>query len=411
MNVVIIGNSAAGLSALQSFRKYDKNSNVVMISKEGIIPYSRVLIPYVLRGKLSYDKMSIRTNDFYKKYNAECVQGEVEKIDSQNKEIILTDGTKYPYDKVLVATGSYAVKPPIPGINEDGIYNMWTKDDTDKLLPCFDKYKKVVVIGSGFVALQAAWAARYRGLDVTVIELMDRIMPSVLDEKGAKILTQKIHDSGVVLHTGTVTEKLEKLEDGTFMVHVKDKPSIPADFIIVGTGVRPNTQFLDGSGVTVDRGIPVDKYMQTNVEDIYAAGDVAAGPTTFGDEHMIHALWPTAVEMGQIAGANMAGKQLEYQGSLNMNVTQMYDVTVASMGKFNNQDIARGYEFDESENGYVKVCYDEKDLLIGGCIVGDSEAVHLLGKMRPLIRKKQKVDCVPEKIEHYMEIETFKDRV
>lgn len=328
MNIVIIGNSAAGLSALQAFRKHDKESHVTILSKEGTIPYSRVLLPYVLRGKLSYDKMSIHTADFFKEYNAECIEATVTSIDPEKKLVICGD-TSYPYDKVLIATGSYAVDPPIQGVQQEGIYHMWTKRDVDYLAPCFDKYKRVVVIGSGFVALQAAWAAKFRGLEVTVIELMSRIMPSVLDTKGAEILTQKIHDCGVTLHTDTVTEKIEKQTDGSFLVHLKDKEAIPADFIIVGTGVRPNTQFLENSGVIVERGIPVDKHMETNIADIYAAGDVAAGPTTFGDENMIHALWPTAVEMGEVAGINMASKPFEYQGSLNMNVTQMYDVTVA----------------------------------------------------------------------------------
>ena len=410
LNIVIIGNSAAGLSALQAFRKHDKESHVTILSKEGTIPYSRVLLPYVLRGKLSYDKMSIRTADFFKEYNAECIEATVTSIDPEKKLVICGD-TSYPYDKVLIATGSYAVDPPIQGVQQEGIYHMWTKKDVDYLAPCFDKYKRVVVIGSGFVALQAAWAARFRGLEVTVIELMSRIMPSVLDTKGAEILTQKIHDCGVTLHTDTVTEKIEKQADGSFLVYLKDKEAIPADFIIVGTGVRPNTQFLENSGVIVERGIPVNKYMQTNISDIYAAGDVAAGPTTFGDENMIHALWPTAVEMGQVAGTNMAGKQFEYEGSLNMNVTQMYDVTVASMGKFNDADIDSFQELSSPENGYVKVCYDKQGLLIGGCVVGNSDAVHLLGKMRPLIRKKQKVDCPADKIEHYMEVETFKSQM
>lgn len=405
MNIIIIGNSAAGLSALQNFRKLDKTSKVTMISKEGINPYSRVLIPYVLRGKLSYDKMTIRDENFYNLYNTECIEGEVCKIDSENKEVILTDGQKYSYDKILVASGSYAVKPPIPGINDEGICNMWTKSDADKLLPCFDKFKKIVVIGSGFVALQAAWAARFRGLDVTVIELMDRIMPSVLDEQGAKILTDKIFESGVKLHTSTVTEKIEKLEDGTYRVHLKDKECVEADFIIVGTGVRPNTEFLEGSGVEVGRGIPVNEYMETNVKDIYAAGDVAAGPTTFGDEHLIHALWPTAIEMGKVAAYNMAGKVYPYEGSLNMNVTQMYDVTVASMGYFNEKDIDDAYYINHG-NDYLKVCY-KNGIIVGACLVGSSESVSLFGKLRPLIRKRNPIECAPEKLEQYINIKTF----
>lgn len=287
MNIVIIGNSAAGLSALQNFRKVDKDSKVVMISKEGFLPYSRVLLPYVLRGKLPYEGMTIRTQDCFERLHAECMEGTVTKLDAQAHKVFLEDGRSFDYDKLLIATGSYALTPPIEGAHQEGVCNMWTKADVDKRMPKFQNSKRAVVIGSGFVALQAAWAACYRGMKVTVIELMDRIMPSVLDQQGADVLVEKIHEKGVTLHTGTVTERIEKLEDGSFLVHLKDKEPVAADFVIVGTGVRPNVAFLEGSGVTVERGIPVNEFMQTNVPDVYAAGDVAAGPTAFGDEHTL----------------------------------------------------------------------------------------------------------------------------
>ena len=410
MEIVIIGNSAAGLSALEEFRRWDRNSHVVMISKEGSMPYSRVLLPYVLRGKLPYKGMEIRDGDYFCGLDTECITAEVVSVDSGRKVVITADGVEYGYDRLLIATGSFAVMPPIPGIRDERICNMWTREDADKLMPYFRQYKRTVVVGSGFVALQAAWAARFLGLEVTVFELMDRIMPSVLDETGAGILTEKIRGKGVALYTGASTQEIEHLEDGSFLVHVKGMEPIPADFMIIGTGVRPNTAFLEGSGVAGGRGIPVDRYMRTNIPDIYAAGDVAAGPTTFGEEHVIHALWPTAVEMGKTAGRTMAGKQLEYEGSLNMNVTQMYDTTVASIGKFNDDVIDDAAYFDETEGkGYLKVCYKDGKIC-GACLVGSSDAVTVLGKLRPLIKGGEKVDCVVEYLEQYVNMRAFASR-
>ena len=161
MNIVIIGNSAAGLSALQNFRKVDKDSKVVMISKEGFLPYSRVLLPYVLRGKLPNEGMTIRTQDYFERLHAECVEGTVTKLDAQAHKVFLEDGRSFDYDKLLIATGSYALTPPIEGAHQEGVCNMWTKADVDKLMPKFQNSKRAVVIGSGFVALQAAWAACY----------------------------------------------------------------------------------------------------------------------------------------------------------------------------------------------------------------------------------------------------------
>lgn len=407
MKIVIIGNSAAGLSALENVRRFDQHSSIVMISKEGVLPYSRVLLPYILRGKLPYEGMTIRTEGYFERLNAQCVNGTVTKLDTQERRVLLEDGRSFAYDKVLIATGSYAVTPPIEGIRQEGVCHMWTKADVDELLPRFGAGKRVVVIGSGFVSLQAAWAACYRGMKVTVIELMNRIMPSVLDQKGAEVLMDRIHQKGVTLHTGTSTEKIEKQQDGSFLVHIKGKEPVAADFVIVGTGVRPNVAFLEESGVVVERGIPVDEYMQTNILDVYAAGDVAAGPTVFGDAHMIHALWPTAVEMGKVAGCAMAGHPFAYEGSLNMNVTQMYDVTVASMGRFNDSDIDDAKCFaPEDGMGYLKVCYKD-GYIVGACLVGESEAVPLFGKLRPIIRKKQKIDCDIHELEQIINQQTF----
>lgn len=406
MKVIIIGNSASGLSAFENFRKYDKNSEVTIISKEGVIPYSKVLLPYVLRKKLPYSSLSIRTDDYFLNLKANRVCDEVVKIDTSINTVYTKNNT-YNYDKLLIATGSYAVMPPIEGIKNEGIYNMWTKSDLDHLTPYFEKSKSVCIIGSGFVALQAAWAARYRGLEVTVIELMDRIMPNVLDKKGAEILSKKIIEKGVKLFTSTSTKSIEKSEAGVFNIHLDGKEDVIADFIIIGTGVRSNIEFLDGSDIAVNRGILVDSHMMTNVENVYASGDVAAGPTIFGEVNFIHALWPTACEMGRVAGENMAGLKTEYEGSLNMNVTEMYDVTVASIGKFNDADIDDAYYFSEDAGyGYLKICYKD-GLIAGACLVGSSDAVSILGKLRPLIKKKEKISHEAKDINNYINKETF----
>ncbi len=410
MRVVIIGNSAAGLAAAKTFRKYDKNSELVIISKEKGLPYSRVLLPYVLRGKLKYDNIFIKGESYYSDNNIQYVEKEVTSIDTKAKEVVLGE-ERMSFDKLLIATGAQAVAPPIEGIKQEGVYHMWTKSDLDALGPLFDTKKSVVVIGSGFVALQAAWSARYRGLDVKVIEIADRVMPSVLDVAGGELIADKIKESGVELFTETVTQKIEKTEDGKFVIHLKDKEAITADFMIVGTGVRSNLQFMDDTGIEYERAILVDEHMQTNLEGIYSAGDVAAGPTTFGDKHLTHALWPTAVEMGEVAGANLAGKKISYRGSLNMNVTQMYNVTVASMGIFNDDHIDESYVFDMAiYDGYMKVCYKD-GLIVGACLVGDSDAVKLFGKLRTIIRKGIKADCAPERLESFMDIKIFRDRI
>lgn len=393
MKTVIIGNSAAGWNALESFRKYDGASKVTIISHEPGPAYSRVLLPYYLRGKIPFENLFIHSWNYYQDLKAETVFGKrVTGLDDRGKVLTLCDGGKIPFDRLLIATGANPVKPPIKNLHGPGIYHMWTLEDARHIEPYFRPGKRLLVLGSGFVSLQAAWSAVERGLKVTVFELAPRIMPQVLDEKAAALLHAKILEQGVDLHVGMSTEKVERNQDGSITVYGKGQDPISVDLIIVGTGVRPNTAFLKDSRISTDRGILVDDRMETNVPGIYAAGDVVQGPTCFGECYINHALWPTGVEQGKVAGANMAGRDIRYQGSLNMNVTQMFGVTVASMGKFqcdNRYQEKIWYQADQGK--YHKIVFDE-EIPVGGIVVGNSEQAALLGLLRPIIRQKKKFD-------------------
>lgn len=409
MNVVIVGNSAAGLEAVRSFRKYDKKSPITLISKEGRRAYSRVLLPYVLRGRLPYESVNTADDSFYTDYGVRCLEDEVLALDPSTQEVKLKSGTTLSFDKILIATGSHARKPPVEGLDLPGVNNMWTRGDIQHLLPFFEKTRqRVVVVGSGFVSLQGAWAACYRGHKVTVLEIADRVMPTVLSADASGVIRRKMEEKGVAVHTGAHLLHVNREEDGALSLNVRDMPPLLADCIIVGAGVSANIAFLKDTGVEHDRAIPVDAYMRTNCENVYAAGDVAAGPSVFGQAHVVHALWPTAVEMGAIAGANMAGKSIAYSGSLNMNVTQMFDVTVASMGIFDPAMVDEHDTFPVDENEQYLSVSHKGGLICGACLVGRTESVKLLGKLRPLIRARRRVNCPPDKLESYLDIVTMK---
>ncbi|MEG1823427.1 MAG: FAD-dependent oxidoreductase [Cloacibacillus sp.] len=407
MHTVIIGNGAAGLAAVRAFRKYDKQSRITVISKEGGAAYSRVLLPYVLRGKLSYDKLFLPYAERFEELGVNYVEDEVLSLNDASKEISLARSGVLPYDKLLIASGSRALWPPVKGVEQEGIHHLWTRKDLDALIEAFKEKRHVLIIGSGFVSLQAAWSARSRGLDVTLVEIADRLMPLVLDERGSALMAEQMEKFGVKVFTSTITNEIIKNDDGSFRILLKDGGEIDSDLIIVGAGVGANIDFLKGSGVEFGRTIPVDSFMRTNVPDVFAAGDAAAGPSAFGDEHVTHALWPTAVEMGAVAGSNMAGKNISYDGSLNMNVTHMFNVTVASMGKFNSKDIDESYVYDaEAGKGYCKLCYQD-GLIVGICLVGVAEAVSMFGRLRPIIRKHLAVECSPTKLDAFLNIRYF----
>ena len=395
MQIVIIGNSAAGLSALETFRKDDQTSSVTIVTKEEKRPYSKVLLPYYLRGKVPYDNLFIRDEEYYAQLDAKCVTGKVVKLLPEQQLVILDCGTQLPYDKLLIATGSSPVKPPIPGISGDGIHHLWTLADVCHLAPYFKKGKRVVVLGSGFVSLQGAWAALSKGLHVSVVELMERIMPRALDAHGAEILASRMVKSGVDLRVATLTEKIDRTEEGELVLHFKGGSTLTSDFIIVGTGVRPNIDFTEGTGIKIHSGIIVDKQMKTTLPGVYAAGDVAQVPSFSGGDPVVHALWPTAVETGAIAGTCMATGQSIYKGSLNMNVTQMFDVTVASMGEF--IDVVEHESWIDNnlpQDEYLKIVLKD-GVPVGATCVGSSELIPTLGMLRPLIRGKIRLQGSP----------------
>ncbi len=391
MQIVIIGNSAAGLSALEAFRKKDSSSKVTLVTKEEERPYSRVLLPYYLRGKVPYENLFIRDKDYYVRMNAKCVTGKVVQLLPEQQSILLEDKTLLPYDKLLIATGSSPVKPPIPGLSGKGVYHLWNLEDVHHLVPYFKKSKRVVVLGSGFVSLQGAWAAHSRGLKVSVVEVMSRIMPKALDSLAAELLAAEMKKFGVDLRVNTLTRKIERTRDEKLVLHFKDKNTLTCDAIIVGTGVEPNVDFTAGTKIRIDAGIVVDAQMETSLPGVYAAGDVAQVPSTFGGDSVVHALWPTAIETGRVAGTCMAGEKAFYKGSLNMNVTQIFDITVASMGDFIEFKGTESWT-DKSlpKDQYLKILMKE-GVPIGATCAGSSELISTLGFLRPLIREKVRI--------------------
>ncbi|UCF96157.1 MAG: NAD(P)/FAD-dependent oxidoreductase [Spirochaetaceae bacterium] len=394
MQFVIIGNSAAALSALSRFRSLDKDSRVTLISAEPGSAYSRVLLPYFLRRKIPYENLFIRRQEDYDRLGVTTELGvRVSRVDPESHTVTLEDGRTIAFDRLLIASGSRPFLPPIQGLAGENVFHLWTLNDTEQLDSLFEPGRRALVLGSGFIALQAAWAAQQRGLRVTVYELLPRIMPTVLDERAASLLQRKIEEHGVSVRVGIHSQSVDRSQQGVLRVHAENQPPLEVEMIIVGAGVRPNIEFLEGSTVRTDRGIPVDRNMQTNVPGIYAAGDVARGATIFGETHQTHALWPTAVEHGTIAGANLGGRQIPYQGSLNMNVTEMFGVTVASMGKFSEEEGFAAHIEQDGSSRYLKIVLRE-GIPVGAAVLGEAEDAAVLGKLRPWIRNRRKLPSV-----------------
>ncbi len=387
MHLAIVGNSAAALSALEAFRKRDRTSTVTVLSDEPAAAYSRVLLPYFLRGKLPYDGLFIRRPDYYSGHGAELLLGtRVGGVDAAGRRLELSGGRSLAFDQLLLATGSTPSKPPIPGLEGPHVQHLWTLADALGLDARFREGGRALVLGAGFVALQAAWAAHRRGLDVAVVEIVDQVLPRVLDAPAAGVLREQIEACGVAVHTGTRTEGLEHDRNGGLRVVAAGLDPFAVDLVIVGTGVRPNTHLLPEAVEPGRPGFAVDAGMATGVEGIYAAGDVARGPVSGGGAPEIHALWPTAVEQGAVAGANLAGAELVYSGSLSMNVTEMFGLTVASLGRVTEVPGDRvEVRLDLPGIRYFKLV-SRGEAPVGALALGGSAGASLLGRLRPAVR-------------------------
>ena len=393
MRAVIIGNSAAALAAAESFRLLDRSSELTLLSVEPGPAYSRVLLPYYLRGLLPRERMFIRDLADYQALGVQTRFGcAVTRVDDRQRTLTV-GGSTLTWDRLLVATGARPVLPRVPDLEGPGLHTLWTLKDADGLLPELLPGRRAVFIGSGFVALQAAWAASARGLRVTVLEALPRVLPKVLDESGSAMLEAAMRAHGVEVRCAVGIERVERPEAaGAAPLRVVlscEDPSLDADLVVVGAGVRPDLAFLAGTAVRYEAGgIPVDERMSTGVPGIYAAGDAALGPSVFGEAHAAQALWPTAVEQGKVAGANMAGGARIYPGSLTMNVAEMFGLTVASMGRFlEGGDPAEEavVEQDPRAGRYVKVLYRE-GVPLGAVVLGDPEDLAMLAALRPRIR-------------------------
>ena len=385
MQTVIIGNSAAGLSALKCFRKYNRNSQMVLVSREAGPAYSRVLLPYYLSRKIGWRGLFPYIENIYRRSGVEThFENPVVGLDVKSRFVKLAKGEKIHYDKLLIATGSNPVKPPIENIDCPGVYHLWTLQDVVDIEKRFCAGKKLIVLGSGFISLMAADAAARRGLNVVVIELVSRIMPRVLDEKSAALLHKRMESRGVEVKVDTRVEKVEIGEKGVLVLSLQNSAPLIADLVIVGTGVKPDLGVVDNTPVLAERGILVNAAMETNIPGIYAAGDVAQGPTVFGEKHEVTPLWVTAVEQGKIAGANMAGQDFVYEGSLSLNVTQLFGLTVASMGRL---ELRAGTEKEVyCQNGSYAAIFREGETPVGAVTAGGPELVRLLGYLRPCIK-------------------------
>ena len=386
--MVIIGNSAAGLSALEAFRKKDRDSRVLMIDKEPVLAYSRVITPYFIMGGIKKEEgLFLRTKDFYKEMDVKPLFGKgVLSIDTRSREILLDKGKKESFDLLLIASGGSPQRPETKGANPEDILVLRSLSDARKLRELKPKIQSGLFLGAGLVSLQTLQALFRGGARYTLVVKSDRILSQTLDPEASEIVEKHLKKMGVQILKGRDVVRLRGV-NGSKVATLDKGEEIETDLIFAGKGVRPNTDFLHGSGIKTQNGILVNECVETNVEGIYAAGDVAQAPDFFSGQMVNYGLWPSAVEQGEIAGKNMAGLKEVYPGNLKMNVTRIFAMPIVSIGDFGSKRVAETLiRKDEKRNIYRKICLDEKGVIIGAILIN---RVDDLGVIHGLIREKK----------------------
>lgn len=382
MKYVIIGNSAGAVGCVEGIRSIDKVGEIVLISSEKHHTYSRPLISYLIYGKTDEQRMKYRPDSFYADNKVTAMLGTVVKtVDSKAKKVVLEDGKEISYDKLLVATGSSPFVPPMQGLeNVKDKFSFMTLDDAHALQAVLSKDKNVLIVGAGLIGLKCAEGICDKVKKITVVDLADRILPSILDETGSEMVKKHIEKSDVEF---ILSDSVAQFTDDT--ATLKSGRTVAFDILVLAVGVRPNTALLSGTGAVINRGIATDTKCQTTVADIYAAGDCTESYDITTDQNRVLALLPNAYMQGECAGVNMAGGQKAYDKAIPMNAIGFFGLHMITAGAYD------GEAYTVKEEGTYKKLFCKDNLLKGYILIGN---VARAGIYTSLIREKTPLDSI-----------------
>lgn len=370
---VIIGNGIASLGCIDGIRSVDKDGKITVISREKHPTYARPLISYYLEGKTTPEKMKYRSDDFYEKNGVTVVYGEnAEKIDGSR---VVCENSSYDFSSLLIATGSSPFVPPFEGLDSvEKKFSFMTLDDALELEAAVDKSSRVLIIGAGLIGLKCAEGLAGRSAHITVCDLADRVLSSILDEPCAKIVADRLTDAGIELRLGTSAAGFDKNT-----AHMTDGTDVEFDVLVLAVGVRANIALAKDAGLACGRGITVDDKMRTSAEGIYAAGDVCEMSNLYSDDKKVMAILPNAYIGGYTAGVNMAGGEARFENPVPMNSIGFFGYHIMTAGSY------EGELFEQTDGDTVKKLYTENGCLNGFMMLGN---VARAGIYTSLIRNK-----------------------
>ena len=370
---LIIGGGTAGMNAIRTIREEEtERSTITLVSAER--PYSRMVLPYYLDRSIAESHVFTATPKVLAGWGVTAQVGKrATALDTKANVCTLDDGTKVEYDDCLIATGSSAVRAPVPGADGPGVHSFWTLEQARGVIAQIRPGSHVVMVGAGFIAFTILNSILALGATLTIVEMAPRILPRMIDDTGAGLVEEWLKRHGVKVRTGV---RLTKITDakGRQKLSFTTGGDLVADVVIMATGIRTNLDWLKDSGVRVNQGIVVDEHLRSSVPNVYAAGDVAEGRDLISGANAVHAIEPTAQEHGRVVGANMAGKTVSYRGSLIINIVEVCHLDVASFGAWEDAraETASGVKADRP--AYRKLLW-RGERLVGAIILGPSSDI------------------------------------
>jgi len=379
---LIIGNSAGGIGAAEAIREVDKAGTVAIVSDEPYPAYSRPLISEHLAEGRPLEKMLYRPADFYDKNKIKTLFGDkVKRINFGERNIELESGRTIGWQKLLIATGGSPIVPGMEGKDLEGVFTFTTLDDA-KAIDNFLKQRrgriKAVVIGGGLIGVSATEALLKRGVEVSIVEMKDWVLNTILDEEAAVLEAEALVKAGIDIITGHTVAKINGSRLGEVNgASLDDGRSLACDMVVIAIGVIPRLDLAAGNGVKTNRGIIVDRRMATSVPGVYACGDVSEAYDFVYGENRVTPVWPNAYVGGRVAGLNMAGKKAEYEGGTAMNALKYFGVNIVSAGMVTAPDDSYEVISRRSDGIYKKVIIKDGRVL-GLVFAGDIEKAGII---------------------------------
>jgi len=370
---LIVGGGTAAVNAIRTIREEEtEKSEITLVTAER--PYSRMVLPYYLDRSIAEGHVFTATAPGLAEWDVKAHVGRrASRLDVKANVCTLDDGTTIEYDDCLVATGSSAVRAPVPGADGRNVHSFWTLDEARGLIASLSPGAQVVMVGAGFISFTILNSILSHGVALTVVELAPHILPRMIDATAAGLVEKWLTDHGVTIRTDA---RLTAIEDakGKKRLRFARGADLTADVVIMATGITANVEWLQGSGITVKQGIVVDDHLRSSVPNVYAAGDVAEGRDLISGNGAVHAIETTAQEHGRVVGANMAGRDVRYRGSLIINIVEVCHLDVASFGAWDDTKAAAITGLRPERPAYRKLLWSG-DRLTGAIILGPSSDI------------------------------------